>query len=73
MPARSGAASTVAAALNEARNPNNIPAGELRKIENFDALGRVEQVDVIDQESFVKPMAEAVGEAADVRKTGVWI
>jgi hypothetical protein len=46
----------VAAALKEARNPNNVPAGELRKIEKSDAFGRVEQVDFIDQESFVKLM-----------------
>jgi hypothetical protein len=46
----------VAAAIKEARNSNNVPPGELRKIEKFDHLGRVKQVDFIGSESFVKQM-----------------
>jgi hypothetical protein len=46
----------VAAAIKEARNPNNVPPGEIRAIEKFDHLGRVEQVEFIGSESFVKQM-----------------
>jgi hypothetical protein len=46
----------LSAVLKEARNPANVPPGELREIKKLDDLGRVEQVDFIGQECFVKQM-----------------
>jgi hypothetical protein len=47
----------LAAVVQEARNPANVPLGQLREIKKLDALNRVVQSDFIGQESFVKQMA----------------
>jgi hypothetical protein len=44
------------AAVQEANNPQNVPPGEIRKIERLDEVGRVKFIDFIGQESFVKQM-----------------
>jgi hypothetical protein len=44
------------ACVAEANNPQNVPAGELRKIERLDEYGKVKTIDFIGQESFVKQM-----------------
>ena len=44
------------AAVVEANNPQNVLAGELRKIERLDEYGKVKTIDWIGQESFVKAM-----------------
>ena len=44
------------ACVAEANNPQNVPAGELRKIERLDEYGKVKTIDWIGQESFVKQM-----------------
>ena len=40
----------------EAFNAQNVPPGELRKIERFDDYGKVKEIQFIGQESFVKAM-----------------
>jgi hypothetical protein len=45
------------AAVVEANNPQNVPKGELRKIERLDGYGKVSTIDWIGQESFVKQMS----------------
>jgi hypothetical protein len=45
------------AAISEATNPANVPLGELRKVERFDQLGRVAEINFIGQECFVKQMS----------------
>jgi hypothetical protein len=44
------------AAVEEANNPQNVPVGELRKIERFDETGRTRCIDWIGRESFVRAM-----------------
>lgn len=44
------------AAVKEADNPAHVPAGEIRKIERLDETGRVQMIDWIGQQSFVRDM-----------------
>jgi hypothetical protein len=44
------------ACVVEARNPKNIPAGEIREVKNFDEYGTLKTVEFYGQESFVKQM-----------------
>jgi len=44
------------AVVKEAFNPQNVPVGELRKIERFDDYGKVKEILFIGQECFVKDM-----------------
>jgi hypothetical protein len=44
------------ACVDEYQNPNNVPRGELRKIERRDGYGHVRAIDFIGRESFVKAM-----------------
>jgi hypothetical protein len=46
----------LAACKVEANNPIHVPRGELRKIEERDALGQIRQIKWIGQECFVKQM-----------------
>jgi len=45
------------ACVDEYQNPNNVPRGELRKIERRDGYGHVRAIDFIGRESFVKAMS----------------
>jgi hypothetical protein len=42
--------------VKEANNPQNVPEGELRKIERLDEYGKVKTIDWIGRESFVRAM-----------------
>jgi hypothetical protein len=44
------------AVVKEAHNPQNVPPGELRKIERYDEYGKVKEIQFIGQECFVKDM-----------------
>jgi len=44
------------ACVVEANNPQHVPAGELRKIEELDEFGKLKTIRWIGQESFVKQM-----------------
>src|ERR1700730_12166434 len=46
------------AVVQEAYRPDNVPLGELRKIEQFDEYGKVRELRFIGQESFVKQLAD---------------
>jgi hypothetical protein len=44
------------ACVIEANNPQHIPAGELRKIEEFDEYGKVKSIKWVGQEHFTRQM-----------------
>jgi hypothetical protein len=44
------------ACVTEANNPQHVPPGELRKVEELDEYGKLRMVKWIGQESFVKAM-----------------
>src|SRR5262249_53435179 len=46
----------LAAVVVEANNPVHVPRGELRKIEEFDELGKTRMFRFVGQECFVKQM-----------------
>jgi hypothetical protein len=52
------------ACVTEANNPQHVPPGELRKVEELDEYGKLRMVKWIGQESFVK----AMGRPADASK-----
>jgi len=56
----------LSACLVEAYNPQHVPPGELRKIEEFDEYGKVKTIKFIGQESFVKAMGRP-GRLARIR------
>jgi hypothetical protein len=47
------------ACVVEAYNPQHVPVGELRKIEELDEYGKLKTIRWIGQESFVKQMGRA--------------
>ena len=46
----------LAAHIKATNDPNNVPLGEIRKIERLDDYGRLKYIDRIGQHSFVKDM-----------------
>jgi hypothetical protein len=47
------------AVVKEAYNPQNVPPGELRKIERYDEYNKVKEILFVGQDSFVKQMGRA--------------
>jgi hypothetical protein len=45
------------ACVVEANNPQHVPPGELRQIEEYDEYGKVKSIRYVGQESFVKQMS----------------
>src|SRR5262245_62740812 len=46
----------LSACVTEANNPQHVPLGELRKVEELDEFGKLKTIRWIGQESFVKQM-----------------
>src|SRR5262245_57429881 len=46
----------LSACVTEANNPQHVPLGELRKVEELDEFGKLKTIKWIGQESFVKQM-----------------
>lgn len=44
------------ACVEEANNPQHVPPGELRKVEELDEYGKLKMIRFVGQESFVKQM-----------------
>jgi hypothetical protein len=46
----------LSACVTEANNPQHVPLGELRKVEELDEYGKLKTIKWIGRESFVKAM-----------------
>ena len=44
------------AVVTEANNPQHVPSGELKKVEELDEFGKLKMIRWVGQESFVKAM-----------------